>query len=323
MCTAVSYNAAYHYFGRNLDIECSYGEKVIITPRNYVFEFREKPQLGNHYAIIGIGAVEGSYPLYYDAVNEKGLGMAGLRFADAIYNNCINDKDNIASFEAIPWILGQCQNVDEAVILLNNINITDADFSNKLPPSPLHWLVSDKSKSVTMECEKGKVKIYENPCGVLTNMPRFDFQIFNLNNYINLSVEAPRNKFGKDIKLYNYSRGMGAMGLPGDLSSMSRFVKAVFTKYNSIWSNTENEDVAQFFHILGSVCQQKGCTLTEDGKYEYTLYSSCCNTDTGIYYYTTYSNSQINAVDMNKENLDDDKITEYPLKHQQSIIYQN
>ena len=120
-----------------------------------------------------------------------------------------------------------------------------------------------------------------------------------------------------------YSRGMGAIGLPGDLSSQSRFVRATFVKTNSLSGETESESVSQFFHILGAVEQQKGCCEVTDGKFEYTIYTSCCNGDKGIYYYTAYENHQITGVDMNKENLNSDKLICYPLIQGEQIKIQN
>ena len=113
------------------------------------------------------------------------------------------------------------------------------------------------------------------------------------------------------------------MGLPGDLSSLSRFVKATFTKMNSLSGESESESISQFFHILGSVYQQRGCVHMGENQYEITIYSSCCNTDKGIYYYTTYENSQITGVDMHKENLDGSELVNYPLITGQQILMQN
>ena len=120
-----------------------------------------------------------------------------------------------------------------------------------------------------------------------------------------------------------YSRGMGGMGLPGDISSASRFVKVAWTKMNSVSGDSESESISQFFHILGSVDQQRGCCEVAPEQYEITIYSSCVNVDKGIYYYTTYENSQITAVDMHKENLDGDTIITYPLIKGQQIHYCN
>ncbi len=324
MCTAITYKTKDHYFGRNLDLEYSYKETVTITPRNYEFKFRNGKILKQHYAMIGMAYVEDGYPLYYDAINEKGLGMAGLNFPDnAFYPEEKSDKENIAPFEFIPYILANCENVNEAKELLKNINIANINFSTNLPVSPLHWIIADKELSITVESVQDGLKIYDNPVGVLTNNPTFDMQMFNLNNYMSLSTEPPVNNFAKSLNLKTYSRGMGALGLPGDLSSQSRFVKATFTKMNSLSNDSEEGSISQFFHILESVYQQRGCVHMGNEKYEITIYSSCCNMDKGIYYYKTYDNSRISAVSMNKEDLDSDKLINYDLVKEEQILYQN
>ena len=158
---------------------------------------------------------------------------------------------------------------------------------------------------------------------MLTNNPPFDEQMFRLNDYMHLSRKQPQNNFSDKLELKTYSRGMGAIGLPGDLSSQSRFVRVAFVKANSVSGKGETESVSQFFHILGSVDQQRGCCEVTDGKYEITLYTSCCNTAKGIYYYTTYENHQISAVDMNRENLDSDLLICYPVLQGEKINFQN
>ncbi len=324
MCTAATYYTKNHYFGRNLDLEYSYQETVTITPRNYVFSFRKVEEIKNHFAMIGMAYVAEGYPLYYDAINEKGLGMAGLNFpGNADYKDVVEGKNNIAPFEFIPYVLSQCASVEEAKTLLQNINIAKINFSEQLPVSPLHWMIADKEKSITVESVKEGLKVYDNPVGILTNNPTFDIHLFNLNNYMYLSKEQPENHFSKELDLTTYSRGMGAMGLPGDLSSASRFVKAAFTKMNSLSGDSESESISQFFHILGSVYQQRGLVHMGEENYEITIYSSCCNMDQGIYYYTTYENSQITGVDMHKENLDSDSLVSYGLIIGQQIKMQN
>lgn len=324
MCTAITMLSGNHYFGRNLDYEHTFGEAVTVTPRNFDFKFRNCKSLNSHYAIIGMAAVSQGYPLYFDATNEKGLSMAGLNFPEfAVYQPYKNGKDNIAPYEFIPWILGQCADIAECKKLLENINLENVNFSEDLPNSPLHWIISDREASVTVEAVSDGLKIYDNPVGVLTNSPAFDMQMFNLNNYMALSNNNPKNYFSEKLDFNIYSRGMGAMGLPGDLSSMSRFVRACFVKFSSVCSPTETESVNQFFHILYSVYQQRGCVEVKNGMYEITNYSSCCNTDKGIYYYTTYENSTITAVDMHRENLDGGTLVVYPLVNVQNIIMQN
>ncbi len=324
MCTAITYNTKNHYFGRNLDLEYSYHESVTITPRNYVFKFRNGEEVKIHYAIIGMAYVNSNYPLYYDGVNEKGLGMAGLNFpGNADYKEIDESKNNIAPFEFIPYVLSKCATIEEVKELLKDINIASINFSDELKASPLHWIISDKEKSITVESVKEGLKVYDNVVGVLTNNPTFDIHMFNLNNYMSLSIEPPVNNFSKKLNLDTYSRGMGALGLPGDLSSASRFVKATFTKMNSLSGDSEKESISQFFHILDSVCQQRGCVHMGDNLYEITIYSSCANMDEGIYYYKTYDNSQITEVDMYKENIDGDKLVSYELIKDGEIYHQN
>ncbi len=322
MCTAVTYKADCFYFGRTLDNDFSYFEQVTVTPRNFVFEFRNGRVIEKHYAIIGMAYVVGNYPLYYDAMNEKGLCMSGLNFVDnAHYFQPADNKDNIAQFELIPWVLSQCESVNQAKELLGRINITGEAFSEDLPVSQLHWIIADKEQAITVESVKDGLKIYDNPIGVLTNNPPFNMQMFNLNNYMTLSPMPPRNTFAPDIKLDVYSRGMGAIGLPGDLSSQSRFVRAAFTKLNSVSDPDEKSSVGQFFHILGTVEQTRGCCVLENGKQEITVYTSCCNADKGIYYYTTYNNRQITAVDMHRENLVSTELKTYPLVSDEQMNY--
>lgn len=324
MCTAVTYKTKNHYFGRTLDLEHSYTETVTVTPRNFPLHFCREGDLGQHYAIIGVAFVVEDYPLYYDGTNEKGLSMAGLNFpGNADYKPEAEGKDNIAPFEFIPWILGQCATVAETREKLERINLVKIKFREEMPLAELHWMISDREESITVECTRDGLKVYDNPVGVLTNNPGFEMQMFNLNNYMNLSIEPPVNNFSKKLNLETYCRGMGAMGMPGDLSSESRFVRAAFTKMNSVSGDSESESISQFFHILGAVSQQRGCVRIGEGEYEMTIYSSCCNTDKGIYYYTTYENSQITGVDMHKENLNGSGLVSYPLLLGQHVHMQN
>lgn len=324
MCTAATYRTKDFYFGRTLDYEFSYGEEITVTPRNYPFSFRYLPEKREHYAIIGMAHVEEDYPLYYDAVNEKGLGMAGLNFVgNAVYGEVREGKENVAAFELIPYILSQCENTEEARELLGKIQITDTRFKEQLPNGRLHWIIADEKEAITVESVTEGLKIYENAPGVLTNNPPFPMQMFQLNNYMQLSSRQPENLFSDQLSLETYSRGMGALGLPGDLSSASRFVRVAFTKLHARSGEGEADSVGQFFHILGSVEQTRGCCELENGKYEITIYTSCCNATKGIYYYTTYTNRQITGVDMHREKLDGTELIRYPMLEEEQIRLQN
>ncbi len=324
MCTAITYRTKDFYFGRTLDYDCSYGEEVSVTPRNYPFQFCRMGRMETHYAMIGMAHVADGYPLYYEAANEKGLGMAGLNF---VGNACFRAEapgwDNVAPYEFIPWILGQCATVKEARARLQKLRLVDIPFSDRLPVAKLHWIIADRDAAVVVESLEEGIKVYDNPAGVLTNDPPFDKQLFQLNNYMGLSPCQPENRFSGKLPLRAYSRGMGAFGLPGDVSSQSRFVRAAFVRANAVSGESEAESVGQFFHILGSVEVVRGVCRLGNGKCQTTLYTCCCNATRGAYYYTTYQNRQITSVEMQREDLNGTRLIRYPLAREERIFRQN
>ena len=303
MCTAICYRKNASYFGRNFDFDIGYGERVVITPRNYAIKMRCEKDITSHYAMIGMACVVDDFPLYFEATNEKGLSMAGLNFPEnAVYYDFAEGKYNVTPFELVPWILAQCSCIDEAKALLGKINLVNIDFSEDIRLSPLHWIISDKERSIVVEPLEEGLEIYDDPFEVLTNNPPFEYHYTNVSNYMGLCIGHATSQFRESIPMKNYSLGMGALGLPGDFSSTSRFIRALFVKENSVSEDNEASNVNQFFHILNAVAMPKGCVLaTED--FEYTLYSSCCNADRGIYYYTTYNNLEITAVNMHDVDL--------------------
>lgn len=324
MCTAISFNADRHYFGRNLDLEYRYDESIVITPRNYILKYKSGEIERKHFAFIGTATIIDGYPLYYDATNEHGLSIAGLNFVGNAYlsSKPENNKINVTPYELIPYILGKCKTVEDAIDLLNNIVLVDIRFRDEISNAQLHWIISDKTESITYEYMKDGIKIHENKIGILTNNPPFEYQMMNLKKYMYLSSAEPPNNFSEQLSLQPYSRGMGAIGLPGDVSSESRFVRGAFIKMNSVKPHTEEESVAQFFHIMSSVEQVEGCVKVSD-KYERTQYTSCCNTEQGIYYYKTYESSQINAIRMHKENIENDILIFYKMNFETNIHYNN
>ena len=324
MCTAITLKTKDFYFGRTLDYDVSYGENVCIVGRNFPIKLRFLEEIKSHYAIIGTAHISENFPLFYDAANEKGLCIAGLNFVNnAHYNDFDKSKNNVALFELIPYVLSQCDSVDNAVKLIQSINVTNTDFSPSLTCAELHFLLADHKRAVTIEFVKDGLKIYQNPVGVLTNNPPFDIQLFSLNNYSHLSARDTESHFGNGIKLQKYSRGLSAFSLPGDFSSQSRFIRASFLKLNSVCGDDETDSVNQFFHILGSVSQVRGSCVLENGECEITIYSNCINAKRGIYYYTTYQNRQITAINMHNENLDCDFLIRFPFISENNINFAN
>lgn len=325
MCTSLTFQTSDFYFGRNLDLEYNFGEKIVITPRQYPFIFKFAGTLSEHYAIIGTAQITDGCPLYAEAVNEKGLCLAALNFpGNAVYAETPESgKTNLAPFELFGFLLGTCATVKEAEEKLKAVCITHTAFKDGYPVAPLHWHIADKDRSLVLECIKDGMHLYENPVGVLTNNPPFPFQLTNLQNYMHLTSNPPENRFAPALKLAPYGQGMGALGLPGDASPASRFVRAAFCKWNSELPSGEEASVTQFFHILDNVAMVAGSVRTPENKFDRTTYSSCINASRGIYYYKTYNNNQISAVSMHKTDLDGCAPVVFEQVNRQQICYQN
>lgn len=320
MCTAITYK---HYFGRNLDLEYGYQEQVVIMPRQYPLIFRAAAALHTHHAIIGMATVDNGYPLYFDAVNERGLCMAGLDFPDnAFYPPEKEDSINIAPFELIPWILCQCGTVAEARSLLKRTHLANITYSASFPQAPMHWILADKNECIVLEPMKDGLHIYQNPVGVLCNNPPFPYHLHHLAGFQHLSAGQQPNSF-EGLSLKPYGGGMGAIGLPGDFSSGSRFIKAAFVKLHSHCSEDEKSHVTQFFHILDSVAMPRGAIRVRGNQDEITRYSCCCNMDTGTYYFTTYDNRRIQAVSLHRAGLNGASPETFSLLSHQDIFYKN
>lgn len=321
MCTCFNFKTKDNYFGRNMDMEHNFGEKVVITPKNYKFDLKNGTTFNTKYAMIGIAAVVKDYPLYAEACNEVGLSMAGLEFPNNAYFFEPNyEKQNLAPYELIPYFLGNFSKVSEIKKIIKNLNITNIPFSEGIPITDLHWMVSDGDECIVMEPGEDEIKVYDNPIGVMTNNPPFIYQLTNINNYMNLVASPAENRFSSKIDLQPYGLGMGAIGLPGDNSPSSRFIRATFNKFNSLVNDDEESSVTQFFHILDSVLVIRGTTIRENGKCHVTTYSSCINTTKGIYYYKTYTNNQITAIHM-KNYKEKNRLTIFDLINNQQIRY--
>ena len=325
MCTSIALNDGGFYFGRNLDLECGFGERVVITPRRFPFDFRRAGRMDSHYAMIGMASVQAGYPLYAEAANEKGLCIAGLNFPGNAYYPAeeAEGKANISPFELPAWVLGQCASVKEAQALLERTQLVHIDFSRELPLSPLHWHIADKDQSIVLEAMKDGMRIYDNPIGVLTNNPPFDFHLTNLRQYLSLTTAYPDSRFSEKADLKPFGVGQGAFGLPGDFSPASRFVKAAFLKLNSVSDSGEKNAVSRFFHLLDAVAMPEGAVRTSGGQYEFTRYSSCIDAERGVFYYKTYENNQLTAVDMHRENLERNELIQYELRRSQQIFREN
>lgn len=322
MCTALGLQGNAHLFGRTLDLEYSYDEEVIITPRMFCLEFLSEKPINSHLAIIGVGCVADGKPLYYDAANEAGLSAAGLNFPEnAVYFERQGGFCNLASFEVIPFVLSRCKSVGEAKELFKNVRITPDDFSKTLKSTPLHWIFADRTDCITVESTASGLSVHENPFRVLTNDPPFCHHVTRMADYAHLSSRDPHNTLCPDIPISFYSRGMGGIDLPGDFSSFSRFVRTVFLSHHTTPAPDKAGEISRFFHIMDDVSVPKGAVKTNEGKDVLTVYTSCTDLDTGSYYYVTHKSRRIRALSFSSVPRDADTLYTVKMAEEEEISY--
>lgn len=313
MCTAIMAHGARRLFGRTLDLERSYDETVAATGKNFKWRFLHAGEATSRFALLGTACVWQGTPLYFDAVNEAGLAMAGLNFpAYACYRPPVQGAINLASFELIPYVLGQCCALSEARSLLRRVNITPRSVHPSLPATPLHWMLSDGEGCLVIEPGEDGLHLYDNPYGVLTNSPPFDYHTAHLSSYAALGAAPPENRLCPNVPLAFFSRGMGACGLPGDFSSASRFVRAVFAQNHTLPAE-EAEEVERFFHVMDTVSVPRGCILTDEHQAVQTVYTCCMDLDDAAYYYTTCDCRRIRAVHLRHLPTDGETVLELPM----------
>ena len=295
MCTAVNLFGTHHLFGRTFDYEKSFGQQVVSSPRRFSFgEFESA------YSIIGVATVVNGMPLYFDGMNERGLCGAALNFPMwSTYHPSVSGKINIPSYHLLSYILGSCTGVGEARERLKKVNVTPDSISEDMPATPLHWIFADGKNALVVESVREGVKIYDNPMGILSNSPPFDYHGAHLAGYMSLHSGQPENRISR-ADLPVYSRGMAAMGLPGDFSSTSRFVRAAFLKKNALVREGDSA-VTKYFHIMESLSIPYGVVRAEDGSAVSTIYTCLADTAEKIFYFTTYSCRRIQAVRHNPE----------------------
>jgi len=218
-------------------------------------------------------------------MNENGLYIAALKFPE---NACCNENEikgkiNLAPYEIIPFVLSKCRNTSEALTLLSECQIVAIPFSDNLPLSPLHWHIADAGGSLVLEKTKEGMKLYHNPADVLTNNPPFPFHLENRKYYDKLSPCNPENSDAHML-------GLGTVGLSGDFSPVSRFIRADYLIRNT---PSDCVTVSHFFHILENTAIPKGAVISPDGKHHFTSYSCCFDTQTHEYRCKTYENTDI------------------------------
>lgn len=350
MCTAIGWQGKHFMFGRNLDLEYGFRERVTQVARGSLLRFAAMPPARTAYAMLGMAAEEGGFPLFAEAVNECGLCAAGLYFPHSARMRAAGDMRKgeraaeekaaaagdiqgaagaaaeraatagdiqgaegaaaeraaaagraVAPHEMVAALLARCADTRQARAFLQGAEVVSIPYKN-YPVPALHWLVADRYGCFVAEPAEGGLRLYDDPAGVLANEPPFPFQLHNLHAYRHLTAAEPACGFGMPLKaLYH---GTGGVGLPGDATSPSRFVRAAFYRANSRpfaeagegegrgegedEADVAEQDAAQMFHMLSAVEMVKGGVLTEEGRPCYTRYACCIDADAGVYYLKRY-----------------------------------
>ena len=243
----------------------------------------------------------------------------------ATYSQSIDDnKTNLAPFDFVAWSLTQFNSVKELKKSVDSITFLDIPLPDLGLTPPLHWILADKwGDCIVLEPTNEGLKMYDNPLGVMTNSPEFNWHLQNLRQYIGLKSQPFAPTEWSNLPLSAFGQGSGSMGLPGDFTPPSRFVRAAYGKQNIQGIDSEEEGVSALFHILSNCEVPKGGVITEEGALDNTIYTSVMCMESGTYYYHTYDCRQIIAVHLFHENLDTDEIKAYPFQRKQKIFYEN
>lgn len=329
MCTGLSIKSqeGKYFFGRNMDLAYNFNQSVMIIPRGHQYQDRVTGNVvTNNRAMIGMGTVIDNHPVLADGLNEVGLGCAGLNFDGYAYfeKEPMEGKNNIAPYDFIQWVLSNHETVEEVKRGIKNLELVDCPINDKTPLPMLHWMVADKTgKAIVVEKTKDSLSVYDNPVGVMTNNPTFDWHLTNLNEYLYVTPTSPKETKWSEHILKALGIGAGTLGIPGDFASVSRFVRIAYLRSHMPKIEGDMQAITQFFHMLDYVKMVKGGVRTKEGLEDLTTYSSCMDQEKCIYYYKTYGNNRINAVDLHKEQLEGTNIKRFDYSVNQDINYQN
>lgn len=330
MCTAITLKTSenHHLVGRNFDIHPMNDLSVALVPREFEYVNRvTNEEMKTKYAVLGMGLFYENHILFCDGVNEKGLSCLMLQLSKfSTWSHKIRkDKVNIAPYDVAFWVLSNFSTISELMEGLKQLNIVALSDDQTALSTEIHWLVSDTSgQSIVIERTRDKLTVYNNKVGVLANSPTFDWHLNNLDCYINVKSEQPEEtKWGQQM-LSPYSNGFGTIGLPGDFSSPSRFVKAAFLRNHVNVGEGDESAISECFHILDNFVVPRGVVETPKRKEcHLTKYSACLCLETQLYYYKTSSNQQIQVIDLNKENLDAKGLKLFPYPTRLTVHDQN
>jgi Penicillin V acylase and related amidases len=304
MCTAITLQSQSNevFFGRTMDFSHEIIPKLYIVPSSYVWHNNLNNNLiKDSLQFIGLGQKLDGILGFYDGVNEKGFAAASLYFAGyAQYSTTThNDTEQIASIDFLHYILGRCTSVKELTSLLKDITIVGIPDPVTNTIAPLHWIATDRSGAcVVIEPTDKGLELINNPIGVMSNSPDFNWHMINLRNYIETSPTQTEEVFWDSIRLTPFGQAAGTTSLPGGFTSPERFVRTAYLKTHLPQPKDSREAITACFHIMESVSIPKGAVMTNRNTCDYTKYTAFINTNTCEYFYKTYDDITIKTANL-------------------------
>lgn len=303
MCTAITMKTARGecFFGRTMDFSYPLDPQLYVMPENYRWsDAMDTVLFYNRYRFMGIGQ-EIPQITFADGVNEMGFAAAALYFPGyARYSGLeeaeVSGKTPVAAVDLVHFLLGSCGSVEAAAEMLDAIEIIGVADSVTRSVAPLHWIIADESGdcAVIEQTDRG-LQLFDNPLGVLSNSPDFVWQMTNLRNYMNLSQDQMLPAKWGPVNLVPFGQGGGSLGLPGDFTPPSRFVRAAFLKSHTTAPQDTRAAVVAGFHVLESVSIPKGVVRTARGTDDYTQYTAFMDIMSKTYYIKTYEDSCVSV----------------------------
>ncbi len=333
-CTGIRLTAADGtvVHARTLEFAIDLHSDVLVSPRGFervgmTPDGQDGLTWKAKYASVGANGV--GLPIILDGVNEAGLAAGLFYFPTTAGYPSYAPADapkTIAPWQLGSWILDNFASVDEVKAKIGSILVAATVLKQWGFSPPVHAIVHDASgKSIVIEYVGGKLNVYDNPLGVITNSPGFDWHMTNLRNYVNFSLDNhPPIKLGS-VKLVPFGQGSGMLGMPGDFTPPSRFVRAVAFSQSVLEPKTGDDAVLTAFHILNNFDIPKGSAREaekdEHGNIlaDYTLWTAVSDLKTKRYYFRTYEDSRIRMVDLMKMDLNAKDLVTFSMHGEEAI----
>ncbi len=301
-------------YARTLEFAADLKSNLVFIPRDKSFVGTTEsgePGLHWHMKYATLGANGFDLPHIVDGLNEEGLAIGLFYFPSYAQYQSVEPEQidrSLAPWELATYLLGNCSSVQQAIAAIKTIRVGAVAQEQLGFVPPCHYVIHDaQGNCAVLEPVGGELKIHDNPLGVMTNSPTFDWHVTNLTNYVNLSVTNVPPVELTDFRLTGVGQGTGMLGLPGDFSPPSRFVRTVAFSQSAVPSESARDGVLQAFHILNQFDIPKGVSRgVEDGKQsvDFTLWTAASDLKNLRYHFRTFEDSRIRMVELRELDLD-------------------